>query len=150
MPQLTVATIVMKDSASVLIGRAKDGPDAGMWVIPSDFVAEGEQVMRASERSVSQEAGITVRPKQVLFVSEIVEPGDHRVAVFCYAEWVSGDPVPGGSLSEARWADPREIGEYQKEGMSLLTADAFYKFSRVLAAQAQVAREAAAPQGPPN
>ena len=45
MPQLTVATIVMKDSASVLIGRAKDGPDAGMWVIPSDFVAEGEQVI---------------------------------------------------------------------------------------------------------
>jgi|SRR5208283_77518 len=151
MPQLQVATIIMKDAASVLIGKAKDGPDAGKWVIPASFVNEGEQVIRASERIAKEQTGLSVVPKQVLFLSEIVEPGDHRIAVFCFAECASsGDPKPGPNLTEVRFVDPRTLGEYQKEGMAALTADAFYKFSKVLLAQAQAVTRQAPTSGTIN
>src|SRR5271157_5312126 len=137
MPQLEVATIVMRDAISILIAKAATGPDAGKWVIPSDFIHEGERVIDASARSIREKVGITIIPKQVLFLSEIVEAGTpekeaiHRVAVFAFGECASsGDPRVFESYTEAKFVDPRQLGEYQKEGMSDLTADAFYKFSK--------------------
>jgi ADP-ribose pyrophosphatase YjhB (NUDIX family) len=139
MPQLEVATIVMKDAVNVLIGKAATGPDTGKWVIPSGYIAEGEEVIKTSARVTLEETGLEIVPKQVLFLSEVVNPGDHRVAVFCFGEYGSGDPTPGASLSEVKFVDPRTLGDYQKEGMSDLTADAFYKFSKILQAQAAAA-----------
>jgi ADP-ribose pyrophosphatase YjhB (NUDIX family) len=139
MPQLEVATIVMKDAVNVLIGKQKEGPDAGKWVIPSSFVKEGERMIDTCSRSILEEAGIEVQPKQILFLSEVLEPGQHRTAVFCFAEYVGGEPSPGASLTEVKFVDPRALGEYQTEGMSELTQDAFYKFSMVLRSQQQAA-----------
>lgn len=147
MPQLEVATIVMKDAINVLIAKAATGPDAGKWVIPSDFVHEGERVIDASERSIREKTGLAIIPKQVLFLSEVVEAGTpttpavHRVAVFCFGECASsGDPKTWDSYTQAVFVDPRKLGDYQKEGMSDLTADAFFKFSKILQAQAAVPR----------
>src|SRR5271154_6998369 len=99
MPQLEVATIVMKDAINVLIAKAATGPDAGKWVIPSAFIQEGERVIDASARSMREQVGLTIIPKQVLFLSEIVEAGTpstpavHRVAVFAFGECASsGEP----------------------------------------------------------
>ena len=138
MPQLEVATIVMKDAVNVLIGRQKEGPDAGKWVIPSGFVREGEPMIETSKRSILEEAGIQINPKQVMFISEVLQP-EHRCAMFCYGEYVGGEPSPGQSLTEVKFVDPRSLGDYQKEGMSELTADAFYKFSLILKGQAAAA-----------
>ena len=138
MPQLEVATIVMKDAVNVLIGRQKGGLDDGKWVIPSGVVRDGEPMVKTSARSILEETGIEVNPKQILFLSEVLEP-EHRVAMFCFAEYVSGEPSPGASLSEAKFVDPRALGEYQNEGMAELTADAFYKFSMILRSQAAAA-----------
>ena len=140
MPQLEVATIVMKDAVSVLIGKAADGPDAGKWVIPSGTVNEGERLIDASERIIREQTGLSTQPKQVLFMSEIVEPGQHRIAVFAFSECgSSGDPVPANGLTEAKFVDPRDLRKYQDEGMALLTEDGFYKFSLVLKNQAAAA-----------
>lgn len=137
MPQLEVATIVMKDAVNVLIAKAADGPDKDKWVIPSDFINEFERTIDACTRSMKDKTGLTVIPKQVLFLSEIVEPPVDRRAVFCFAECASsGDPTPDASYSECLFVDPRDLGKYQKEGMSDLTADAFFKFSKILQAQA--------------
>lgn len=138
MPELEVATIVMKDAVNVLIGRQKEGPDAGKWVIPFGVVRQGERMVETSERVVLEETGIKISPKQVLFLSETVEP-EHRVAVFCFAEYVEGEPSSGALLTEAKFVDPRSLGEYQKEGMSELTQDAFWKFSMILKSQAAAA-----------
>jgi ADP-ribose pyrophosphatase YjhB (NUDIX family) len=135
MPQLEVATIVMKDAVNVLIGKQKDGPDAGKWVIPSGLIREGERMIETCERVSIEETGIVVKPKQVLFLSEVLKP-EHRTAVFCFADYVSGEPSPGASLTEVKFVDPRTLGDYQKEGMAELTEDAFFKFSMVLRGQA--------------
>ena len=135
MPQLEVATIVMKDAVNVLIAKQALGPDAGKWVIPSSFVRDGEQMIQTSERSILEETGIQIKPKQVLFISEQIE-GEHRVAVFAFGEYISGEISPGQAYTEVKWVDPRTLGEYQKEGMSMLAEDAFYKFSMILRQQA--------------
>lgn len=138
MPQLEVATIVMRDATSVLIAVQKEGGDAGKWVIPSGIVQEGEPVIKASERITLEETGLVIKPKQVLFLSETLEPS-HRVAVFCFGEYISGEPSPGATVTEVRFVDPRSLGDYQTKGMSDLTADAFFKFSKILQAQAAAA-----------
>lgn len=134
----------MKDAVNILIAKTASGPDAGKWVIPSDFVQEGERVIDASARSIRERTGLTIIPRQVLFLSEVVEaetpttPAVHRVAVFCFGECASsGDPRPWEPYTEVRFVDPRKLGEFQKEGMAALTEDAFFKFSKVLQAQAQ-------------
>jgi len=133
MPQLLVSTIVMKDTASVLIGKAKDGVDAGLWVIPGGFLTDGEKISEASERIMREETGLSIVPKQMLFLSEIVKPEDHRVAAFILAESGStGEPQPGPSLTEVKFVDPRELGKYQADGMSPLAIDAFVKFAGLL------------------
>jgi ADP-ribose pyrophosphatase YjhB (NUDIX family) len=138
MPQLEVATIVMKDAVNVLIAKQKEGADAGKWVIPSGYVKEGERLIDASQRISIEEAGIVIKPKQILFLSETIEP-EHRVAVFCFGEYENGEPSPGQSLTEVRFVDPRTLGDFQKEGMSELTQDAFFKFSMILRQQAAAA-----------
>jgi ADP-ribose pyrophosphatase YjhB (NUDIX family) len=138
MPQLEIAVITMKDAVNVLIGKQKEGADAGKWIIPMGVVREGEAMIVAAERIALEEAGITIQPKQVLFLSEVLTP-EHHTAVFCYGEYVSGEPTPGASLTEAVFVDPRKLGDYQKEGMSELAQDAFYKFSMILRSQAAAA-----------
>ena len=138
MPQLEVLTIVMKDAVNVLIGKQKEGADAGKWVIPGSLVREGEPMIECSRRSIFEETGVEIQPKQVLFLSEVFTPF-HRTAVFCFGEYVNGEPSPGSALTEVKWVDPRTLGDYQKEGMSDLTQDAFYKFSLILKGQAATA-----------
>ena len=138
MPQLEVATIIMKDAVNVLIGKQKDGPDAGKWVVPGGYVKDGERLIETSQRISIEETGIIINPKQILFLSEVMEP-EHRIAVFCFGEYEGGEPSPGQSLTEVRFVDPRTLGDFQKEGMSALTQDAFYKFSMILKGQAQAA-----------
>ncbi len=146
MPQLEVATIIMKDAINVLIAKAATGPDTGKWVIPSAFIQEGEHIIDASARHIREQTGLTIIPKQVLFLSEIVEagappeiPAVHRVAVFCFGECASsGNPKAWEAYSEVIFVDPRKLGDYQKEGMSALSQDAFFKFSKILQAQANL------------
>ena len=128
----------MKDAVNVLIGKQKEGLDMGKWVIPAGFVNDFEPMIDCAKRVILEEAGIVITPKQVLFLSETMTP-THRVAMFCFGEYVSGEPSPGNSLSEVKWVDPRTLGEYQKEGMSDLAQDAFYKFSLILKGQAGAA-----------
>jgi len=125
----------MKDAVNVLIGKAASGPDTGKWVIPSGLISDGEPLIETSQRTTLEETGIVIKPKQVLFLSETLEP-EHRIAVFCFGEYEGGNPTPGASLTEVRFVDPRSLGDYQKEGMSSLTQDAFFKFSLILKGQA--------------
>lgn len=141
MPKLTVATIIMKDRANVLLVKPFDGPDAGVWAIPDTTVKEGVTVRDTTIRLAQHNLGLEVEPKMTLFICERVEPEDHRVGVFVLAEPV-GLPdqefTANESLySEAKWIDVRSLGELQQtEGLSEFSADAFVKFSGFLRSQA--------------
>jgi len=133
-PRVGAAVFVMKDSGHILIGRSSGEPTAGKWVIPGGVVKPFESIKQAAERKILEKAGIAIESKQVLFLSEKVAPPDeHRIVVYCYGEYLSGDLKAGGDLSEVLWVDPRDLGNYQGE-MSGMTVDAFVKLNAWAAA----------------
>jgi ADP-ribose pyrophosphatase YjhB (NUDIX family) len=136
-PRITVATIVMKDRANVLLGRSNRSLTSGKLVIPGSYLQLYETIFEASARGIKEQAGITVNPKQMLFMSEKVDKDtkEHRLAAFCFGEYVEGEPKPGSDFTDITWVDPRELGNMQSE-LDELTVDAFYKFSIVMRSQA--------------
>jgi ADP-ribose pyrophosphatase YjhB (NUDIX family) len=146
MPQIEIAVIVMKDAVNVLIVKPVNGPQnstaAGQWTIPTGVVLEGEKLIVAAERVLKEQTGLSTIPKRILFPVEIVEPGQtHQVVLVGFSECASsGDPVPTENLlTDAIFVDPRKLGEYQNEGMTLLAAQSFANFSMILMQQAQAA-----------
>ena len=139
MPNLTVATIIMKDRANVLLVKAEGGPDSNLWALPDTLVADNETVRAASLR-VGHNLGLPIEPKLTLFICERVVPEDHRLGVFVLAELTTTpgeEPEINPPRGTARWVDVRKLGELQKtEGMSEFTIDAFVKFSNFLRSQA--------------
>lgn len=144
MPQIEIAVIVMKDAINVLVVKPVVGPqniDGGKWTIPTGVVLEGEKLIEAAERVVKMQTGLSTIPKRILFPVEVVEPGQHAVVLVGFSECASsGDPQPTENLlTDAKFIDPRVLGEYQNEGMTLLAARSFANFSMILMAQAQAA-----------
>jgi ADP-ribose pyrophosphatase YjhB (NUDIX family) len=128
MPTVEVSSIIM-ENGKVLIGRSAEG----LWEVPTVEVMPFEGIKDAGMRGVFMNAGITVEPQNVLFVSESIkkETHEHRIVIYLYAKFIKGELKPDNSWSEAVWVDVRELAKYQ-EAMSDLTADGFYKFSLVL------------------
>jgi ADP-ribose pyrophosphatase YjhB (NUDIX family) len=133
MPKLGVNSIVMKNDVTVLIAKAKSGPDTGLWVIPGDLILDQESVRMASIRIIKEECGITIEAKETLFLCEIVKPDDHRISIFCFANHLEGEPCPNALYSEVKWVDVRDLGHIQqKEGFSVFAEEGFFKFSKFL------------------
>src|SRR5208337_1080434 len=149
MPQIEIAVIVMKDAVNVLVVKPKEGPDAGKWIIPTGVVNEGEKLIEAADRLLREQVGLSTVPKRILFPVEMVEQDyPHRIVLVGFSECASsGEPKPSDSLADARFIDPRKLGDYQNEGMSVITARAFSNFSAILIAQAQAAALAASKSG---
>ena len=131
----------MKDAINVLIVKPAFGPDAGKWTIPMSYVNDGEKLIEAAERVIKEQTGLATIPKRIMFPVEMVEPGYHHVLLVGFSECASsGEPKPTESvLTDAKFVDPRVLGDYQNEGMTVIAARAFANFSMILMAQAQAA-----------
>jgi ADP-ribose pyrophosphatase YjhB (NUDIX family) len=130
-PTVEVATICMNDG-KVLIGKNPNGK----WKVPGDAVRMFENCQSAAKRAFEELTGVIIDAKHILFVTEMIGADTHRIIIYAYGEYVSGDakektPV----LSDIQWVDVRELGEFQQD-MSDETVDAFFKFSLVLRQQA--------------
>jgi 8-oxo-dGTP diphosphatase len=124
-PRVGAATFVIKGT-QILLGRSKKLND--QIVIPGGGLKWGEPLQQAARREIKEEAGIDILMGDVLFVSEIVTPEDHRIVIYLMGQYVQGEPVAGDDLSDVFWCDTRELAQYQDE-MTDLTIDAIYKFS---------------------
>lgn len=135
-PRTGVAVITMHEG-KVLIGRSTKEPIVGKWVIPGGGIQPFEHMTDTAIREVFEETGLAIEPQHVIFVSEVIKPEtqEHRVIIYMYGKYVSGEIKAGGDLSEVQWVDVRELGKYQ-EDMTDVTIDAFYKFSMILRQQA--------------
>jgi ADP-ribose pyrophosphatase YjhB (NUDIX family) len=137
-PLLDVDTIVMKDTATVLLGRSNRGITAGKWVIPGGQIGGFESIKDASARTILQKTGVVIKEQRLLFVSETVnkEGNDHRVILYCLGNYSGGMLTAGEGLSEVRWVDVRDLGNYQDEGMGEMSVSAFAKFAEWVRAMA--------------
>ena len=127
-PQVEVASIIMHEGR-VLIGRPKNG----QWEIPGGAIQPFEELKTAAIRSVFSLSGVTSDPKNVVFVSEVLNEklNSHRVIIYIYSMYVEGELKPSVDWEEAQWYDVRQLGDLQNQ-MDDQTVDAFYKFSMIL------------------
>lgn len=136
LPRIGVAVIVIdKHNGRILLGRSTKEPVAGKWVVPGGKIEPFEHIQDTGVREVLEETGIRVVVRNVMFVSEIVNPPDeHRIILYVNGQYVSGEPSPGSDLSEVRWVDFRELQTIEPE-MSDLTVDAISKLGMYLQAR---------------
>jgi ADP-ribose pyrophosphatase YjhB (NUDIX family) len=127
-PVIEVASLIMNEG-KILIGR----PKSGQWEIPGGVIQPFEEMKTAAIRTVYSLSGISSDPKNVLFVSEVLNEklNQHRVIIYIYSMYVEGILKPDVDWEEAEWHDVRQLGDLQDQ-MDSQTVDAFYKFSMIL------------------
>lgn len=115
-PQTAVGVIVFRDDKVLLVKRA-NRPGQGLWAIPGGRVELGETLKEAARREVKEETGVSISPKEPIYVFEVIERDDeggilfHYVIIDLLAEYLSGEPNPGTDASEARWISSGELKE---------------------------------------
>jgi 8-oxo-dGTP diphosphatase len=113
-PQIAVGAIVFRDDEVLLVKRANP-PGRGLWAIPGGRVKLGETLKEAARREVKEETGISIRPKEPMYVFDVIERDDeggirfHYVIVDLLADYLSGEPTPGTDASEARWVSSGKL-----------------------------------------
>ena len=112
LPHQHVGVGVVRRGELVLIAhRPESGLLGGLWEFPGGKVETGESPADAVRRELMEEIGIEIE------VGDLIERVDHayshlRVTLhFHAAVYVAGDPQVRAA-SEARWVDPKTLGDY--------------------------------------
>uniref|UniRef100_UPI001F330120 NUDIX domain-containing protein n=1 Tax=Falsiroseomonas oryziterrae TaxID=2911368 RepID=UPI001F330120 len=102
----------------LLIRRGRP-PRRGEWSLPGGAQRLGEPAEEAARRELREEAGIEVGPLELLAVVDAITPGEvgrgprfHYTIIDYVARWTSGEPHPGGDVTEAAWADSAALAPY--------------------------------------
>lgn len=113
-PWIGIGLVAFRGDDVLLVRRGKP-PRMGEWSVPGGAQALGEPAEETARRELREEAGIEVGP---LVLAGVVDALDHDEAgrsrfhytIIDFAgEWVSGDPVAGDDVTEARWFSPSEL-----------------------------------------
>jgi A/G-specific adenine glycosylase len=112
LPHQNVGVGVVRRGDLVLIARRPEsGLLGGLWEFPGGKVEPGESPAEAVSRELMEEIGIEIE------VGELIERVDHayshlRVTLYFHAAvYVAGEPQ-ARVASEARWVDPKTLGDY--------------------------------------
>lgn len=106
---------VVFHEGKVLLVRRANPPDVGKWGFPGGKVEWGESLLRAAEREILEETGITAAASRVFTAVDCFDiRGEGRlhqhfilIAVLC--DWVSGEPTAADDALEARWFTNEEL-----------------------------------------
>ncbi len=109
-----VGAVVFRGENVLVIKRGKP-PFLGRWSIPGGGLHHGERLEDAVRREVMEETGVEIRIGGLIGVFEVV-PDDrqdpdfsrHVVMVDYWAEWLSGEPVPGDDAAAAEFTPLEE------------------------------------------
>lgn len=89
-PRLSVVALVHDGYGRILMGRRRNGPAKGKFVMPGGGVEIGESVEQALKREVKEETGLLVKvdTSAPLDVAELVGKKAHRVCLIYRADQV--------------------------------------------------------------
>lgn len=113
-PWVGIGVVAFRGHDVLLVRRAKP-PRQGEWSIPGGAQMLGEAAEAAARRELREEAGIEVGPLTLAVVVDALNHDDEGRARFHYTiidfagRWLSGEPVAGDDVSEARFFSPDEI-----------------------------------------
>lgn len=96
----------------VLLVRRHSPPNAGLWGFPGGKVEAGEPLLRAAERELAEETGVTGTARQVIDAVDVIgdgPPHHHYVLVAVLVDWRAGEPAAADDVDEADWFDPTAL-----------------------------------------
>jgi ADP-ribose pyrophosphatase YjhB (NUDIX family) len=88
---------------SVLLGRQRGGPGAGLWDAPGGYLNLGDGIEAAVRRECRREVGVEVDVEALLGAFDGVHLGGQIVTLVYRCRLVSGEPQPGGPVDRAGW-----------------------------------------------
>jgi 8-oxo-dGTP diphosphatase len=125
-----VGGVVLIDGRVVLIRRGKE-PLRGRWVIPGGTVELGETLQEALVREMQEEAGILVRPREVVLVFDRIQRDGpsveyHYVVIDYACDYVSGELRAGSDADEVALVAQDDLARYDLPPQALdLVLDVF-------------------------
>ena len=125
-PVVGVGGVVISDGRALLIRRGSE-PLKGEWSIPGGTLEVGETLVEGIVRELREETGLEVKVLELIEVFERIfeaEPGRpaqpgraarpqyHFVILDYLCEGVSGEPRPGGDVTDLAFVREDELGRY--------------------------------------
>lgn len=113
-PWIGIGVIVFRGDDVLLVRRGKP-PRQGEWSVPGGAQHLGETAEAAARRELREETGIEVGPLTLAVVVDALSQDRDGRTRFHYTiidfagRWVSGEPVAGDDVSDARWFSPAEL-----------------------------------------
>jgi ADP-ribose pyrophosphatase YjhB (NUDIX family) len=75
-----------------------------------------EPLKETIKREIKEETGMNIEPKELIGVYEIIQPSEHRIVVYWWADWVSGELKPSSDLMDAKFLSKEEVKKLVEEG----------------------------------
>jgi ADP-ribose pyrophosphatase YjhB (NUDIX family) len=113
-PTLAALAVVIHNDQVLLVQRGK-ALDHGLWGVPGGHVDPGETALRAAERELLEETGITATAQRYLTNVDVIRHGPDGDLTFHYllaavlCAYGSGDPVAGDDAMDARWVPCADV-----------------------------------------
>ena len=108
-PLVGIGVLMLRPGAVLLVRRAKP-PAAGTWSLPGGAQKLGETAESAARRELLEETGLDAGPMHLAAHVDSIHRDDagrvqyHYTILDFVAEWVGGEPKPGGDVSDAIFA----------------------------------------------
>lgn len=111
MPRVRVAGILKKDDKILFIKHKKEKNE--YWLLPGGGLDYGETFQESLKREFYEECNIKIEVKDMVFVSESIDPNGRRhiVNMFFIVEYQSGEIKVGdeGILEELKYISLKEL-----------------------------------------
>jgi 8-oxo-dGTP diphosphatase len=123
-PVVGIGGVVIEGGQAVLIRRGSE-PLLGHWSIPGGSLEIGESLQAGVARELLEETGLEVQVLEVIEVFDRIFPGEpgqagqgrgprfHYVIVDYLCERISGQPRPGGDVTDVAFASENELEKFQ-------------------------------------
>ncbi len=115
-PVLAVSAVALHDGCLLLVQRAGDRPDGGLWAVPGGRVEPGEPVRDAVVRELAEETALACRCGDLVGWAERISPANHFVILDFRVDLLDPDPrrvaVAGDDAAALAWVPVGEVAAH--------------------------------------
>jgi len=113
---LAVSAVAVHEGCLLLVERAGDRPDGGLWAVPGGRVEPGERLRDAVVRELGEETGLRARCGDLVGWAERISPEHHFVILDFRVELLDADPRgasrAGDDASALAWVPLGEVAAH--------------------------------------